>query len=235
MKKTIQLISTSVLALALVACGGAGGTVEKGTQDSDKVEDSTKKTAQNDNINGLYKAFTTCENAVLSASEQALLTRLCGEHDITFATTGNKGVLRITGAIVNWDKFNTGMMAGQYNNWRNFYVEVFMFDDEGLEVTQHSANKYPYYFAFTYMSSQSANNAQYKIEKNSESAYLLTITEPSRNYMDGRQYSVTLDIQLGATASEDKINGSISNGLGAKVQFSASGKAKQNNPYINLK
>lgn len=239
MNNLVKFFGISVLAFTLTACGGSddssSGNGNNANNGSNSGGQNQNNNASNDKINGLYKAFTTCENTGANETEQSLFSRICGQHDIVFANTGNKGVLRFNGALVNWDKMNTGILAGTYDNWQNFYLSVYMTQDEGLGLVSNNTKNHPYSFDQVY-ANFGETESSYTVEQLSASHY--TVEMHSSVQVEGAYFKsdsmVKLDIQLGSSPSADKINGTIKIGPDSTVSFTAQGKPAQNQPLLGL-
>lgn len=234
MKNISKLLSVSVFAFALAACGGSsGGSESTGGSNNTNNNTGSSNSTNNDKINGLYKAFTTCEDASATSEHQTLINRLCGEREITFENTGNKGVLRVTGAPLNWNA------SGSMPDWKSFYVEILMEQDEGLGITMDYSDKYPYSMFLVYMNLQPTTTAHYSINKISDTLHALTITDTEEAWIGYSPVQVErvihLDIQQASKPENDTISGYISIGSDTKINFTAKGKATQNQPLIQLK
>lgn len=242
MNNLTKLFGISVMALALSACGGSDrGTVTKGDQGSNGGQQGGQSNNQDEsgNINGLYKAFTTCERTGATDNEQALFERLCGQHNITFTNTGNKGVLRFHGAMLNWDKLNTGLLSGYYTGWQNFYLTVNMKGDEGLGLLEtQGSSQFQYKLEQLYMN-VGDQQATYSFVQHSDTHYVLTVSSKvdigtSPYFPETTDAVVTLDVQLGSSVNQDRINGTIKVGEDATVTFNAQGKPAQNDTLFDL-
>lgn len=230
MNNLVKLWGASVLVLSLGACSGHK------TPSFNSGQKIPSNTVSNNNISGFYEAFTTCEQTGANKTEQALFNRICGQHDIVFTRTGNKGVLRFNGALVNWDEMSQELLANNIDSWQNFYVSLYMKLDEGLGLKPNDTKEYPYTFDQVY-ANFGDSLSRYTLEQKSASHYIFEVH--SSVEIEGSHLKVdtivTLNIQLGHTPSADKIKGTIRIGQNSAVNFTAQGKPVHNQPLLGIK
>lgn len=171
-----------------------------------------------------------------------MLSSICGQHTITF-DDGETGVLRIAGSAVNWDNMNKGILAGLYDNWRQFLTELYLKSDQDVEINYlvDGSKNHPYHYELSYFRSDSGEvgsdgNPEYTITKFSDTDYNLTIFKPeTAMFFPFRTYDVvvSLDITLDAQGKFESLEGSVTGDGEISASFTAAGTPTRNNPTLN--
>lgn len=244
MKTLSKVFLAGLITLTLIGCGGSSsgsGNGSGGAGGNGGVGSIGGGSNNSGSSSSIFPTnFYDCSKAAEDATEQGLFTAACGQHAVTFSD-GGTGVVRISGALVNWDDLNKGLITGQYDNWRNFNVFFYMKSDQDLDIDfgfiDNSA-AHPYLYEASYIKTDgSAGNSKptdYEITKFSDTAYKLEITVQERDmFASPYEVTISIDITLDAQGKFSSLDGIIGTDNGSSASFTASGTPARNNPLLD--